>query len=336
MMMVFYRYLALLCTALTFGVVALGAYVRLSDAGLGCPDWPGCYGQATPAHATEAIAAAEQANPAGPVTLGKAWREMAHRYVAGGLGLLMLGLCALAWVLRQRIGYSPLLATVAVLVVGFQAMLGKWTVTLLLKPAIVTGHLVGGMTTLGLLSWLAARQWHGAARGAGAGLRFMAGVGLLLLGAQIALGGWVSTNYAALACPDLPMCQGAWLPPMDFANAFHLTRELGMTGDGALLPAAALTAIHLTHRVGAVVVSSWLVLLAMGLVLSRRRPGMGLLLLVLLVMQVGLGLANVWLSLPLPVAVAHNAGAAALVVLLVVLNFSLAPDAQALLRRRKR
>ena len=232
-----YRPLAILATLLAFGVVALGAYVRLSDAGLGCPDWPGCYGHwlGVPEAAHEQ-AAASQAFPGKPVNAGRAWKEMVHRYFAGTLGLLILALCVLAWRHRQKLATSPALPTLLLGIVTFQALLGMWTVTLLLKPVIVSAHLLGGMTTLSLLVWLSLRrgkQRFGQQARTSGGIRLLALLALTVGFAQIALGGWVSSNYAALACPDFPTCKGAWLPEMDFGHAFSLHRELGQTADGA-------------------------------------------------------------------------------------------------------
>lgn len=318
-----YRRLVFVTAALTFVLVVLGAYVRLSDAGLGCPDWPGCYGELTPHHAAEEIAQAEAARPGGPVSAPKAWKEMVHRYLAGSVGLLIVSIAVMAWRRRRESEQAPWLAMALVAVVGLQALFGKWTVTMLLKPAIVTGHLIGGMTTLALLVWLALRQ--GGVRtphpAAPARLRAAAAFGFVLLATQVVLGGWVSTNYAALACTDLPTCHGAWLPAMDFGNAFHIVRELGRTADGTLLPLEALTAIHWMHRVGAVVVLCYLT--GLGVALARQPALPGRLLIAAVWLQFGLGLANVAFSLPLPNAVAHNAGAAALVVLMVVINFKL-------------
>ena len=320
----FYRPLLILATLLAFGVVSLGAYVRLSDAGLGCPDWPGCYGHllGVPEQAHEQSAAL-QAFPGKPVEPHKAWKEMLHRYLAGTLGLLILGIAGLAWRHRRELRQSPLLPTVLVAVVGFQAMLGMWTVTLLLKPVIVSAHLLGGMSTLALLLWLVLRQTLGNQIPAGSGLRTLGTLALVVVIGQIALGGWVSSNYAALACADFPTCQGVWLPEMDFQHAFQLRRDLGQTADGALLSNAALTAIHWTHRIGAL-----LVLLIAG-TLTRtlwQHPGWrgwGLLLAGALGTQLSLGIANVLLSLPLPLAVAHNTGAALLLAIMLALNFRL-------------
>lgn len=299
------RALILATLGLAFVVVVVGAYVRLSDAGLGCPDWPLCYGQPIPAEQLDGAA------------LGKAWTEMAHRYLAGTLGILILIVAFPSWWTRR----SPWLTSAIVALVIFQATLGMWTVTMLLKPAIVTAHLVGGMATLALLAWLYL-EWgqHSPAPEARA-LRPAAVTGLSVVLLQIALGGWVSANYAALACPDLPLCLGQVVPPMDFGNAFHVVRELGYTGQGELLPREALTAIHWAHRVFALVVVAavgWVSLKAL-LVAGLRR--LAALIGVLVVLQFLLGISNVAFGLPLALAAAHNAGAALLLLALVVLNF---------------
>jgi cytochrome c oxidase assembly protein subunit 15 len=316
MMQKFFDRLVLCAACLALCVVILGAYVRLSDAGLGCPDWPGCYGQLTVPHA----ATAQQAFPGKPLEAYKAWKEMGHRYFAGTLGLLILGVCVVAWRGRGSIEGSPVLSTVLLGLVLFQAALGMWTVTLLLKPVIVSLHLLGGMATLALLTWLAASRWLPSSRSANANLQPWALLGLLVVAGQIALGGWTSSNYAALACTDFPTCQGVWWPQADFTHAFHLVRDLGTNADGSQLSSASLTAIHLAHRMGALVTFLYL-----GWFGSRllREPGLaiwGKLLLGLLLGQVGLGVGNVLFSLPLPLAVAHNAGAAMLLVTLAVIN----------------
>lgn len=290
--------LALAALALTFVVVVVGAYVRLSDAGLGCPDWPLCYGKPIPDEPD-----------------AKQWKEMGHRWLAGTLGLLLFALLLAAWRKRQ----SPGLATAIAALVVFQAALGMWTVTLLLKPVIVTAHLAGGMTLLALLVWyFLSRLSHATAPEARA-LRRPAASALAVLAAQILLGGWVSANYAALACPDLPLCLGQVVPPMDFANAFHVVRELGRTDAGELLPQAALTAIHWSHRMFALVVVGvvgWAAMRA-----GKLYPTLGIFIGALLLLQFSLGIANVAFNLPLALAAAHNAGAAALLAALVVLNF---------------
>jgi cytochrome c oxidase assembly protein subunit 15 len=321
--MTFYRNLILAALVLAFGVVSLGAYVRLSDAGLGCPDWPGCYGKLTPHHAAGDIDAALAEHPGGPVSHAKAWKEMVHRYFAGTLGLLVLGIAVLSW-RRRAAGGGPGLPMLLLGLVVFQALLGMWTVTQLLKPLVVSAHLLGGMSTLALLLWLWLRE---RSRPSGAyparvdPLRTSALFGLALVAMQIALGGWVSTNYAALACPDFPLCHGAWTPPMDFEPGFTLHRKLGETASGDLLPLAALTAIHWVHRVMALIVTLYLGWLVLRLLRAPGFAGMGLAIGGLLALQVSLGISNVLLSLPLPVAVAHNAGAALLLASLVWLNF---------------
>ncbi|MDD2873186.1 MAG: COX15/CtaA family protein [Azoarcus sp.] len=321
--MTVYRRLIFMALMLTAVVVVFGAYVRLSDAGLGCPDWPGCYGQITPQHAADDILGAQEADPHGPVSLPKAWKEMVHRYLAASLGLMIIGIAVLAWRHRHHKGAAPWVATLLVGVVIFQGLLGKWTVTLLLKPAIVTGHLLGGLTTLALLTWLAVRVAGIGREVVPSRLLWAARVGLLVLVAQIALGGWTSTNYAALACTDFPRCHGSLWPVADYANAFHVVRELGMTADGELLSLSALTAIHWSHRLGALVAGG--VLLMLGWALARRVPtaGAGVALIAAVLLQICLGVANVALSLPLPLAAMHNAGAALLVALMVWINFRL-------------
>jgi cytochrome c oxidase assembly protein subunit 15 len=315
-----YRKLVLLAACLALVVIVVGAYVRLEDAGLGCPDWPGCYGQliGVPEQAHE-VAKAEQAFPGKTVDVGRARTELFHRYLAGTLGLLILAIAALAWRRRDEPRQSPWLATALVVLVAFQATLGKWTVTMLLKPAIVTAHLLGGMAALALLVWFSLERFAHAPAPETRALRLPALLALLVVGMQIALGGWVSANYAALACPDLPLCLGEAAPPMDFANAFHVLRELGQTGEGELLPREALTAIHWSHRVFALVVLvavGWVALKAF-----RLSKPLAVLIAALLVLQLSLGVANVALSLPLALAAAHNAGAALLLASLVVLNF---------------
>ena len=321
-----YRKLILFAVFLAFGVVVLGAYVRLSDAGLGCPDWPGCYGEITPAHAAEEIAAVAATQPHGPVTLPKAWKEMVHRYFASSLGLLIIAIAGIAWRKRLQLKQSPALPIALIGVVVFQGLLGMWTVTRLLKPAIVTAHLLGGLSLLALLTWLALRQLPSSG---GAGIMIarstkrLAALSLAVLGVQIALGGWVSTNYAALACQDFPLCQGSLLPEMDFHNAFHIVRELGMTAQGELLSMQALTAIHWMHRLGALMALAVVGLLAYRLLTGESARPLGKLLAAALLLQILLGIGNIYLGLPLMLAVAHNAGAALLVVVLVVVNFHL-------------
>ena len=335
-LVVFVRYLRLralviAATVVTLALVMLGAYVRLTDAGLGCPDWPGCYGKLSPSHAAAEIRAAEAVAPAGPVSLPKAWSEMLHRYFASFVGVIIV---AIAWqTLRRRLRDNPgaddpsaqvglPLALVGLVIL--QGLFGKWTVTLLLKPAIVTLHLLGGMVLVALLAWLTARHL-GISGGQPSTLRAIRPwvvVGVVILGAQIALGGWVSTNYAALACVDFPTCHGEWAPEMDFGHGFHFFRELGMTAEGGALSNQALNAIHWAHRVGALVTLAYLAVLGHSAMRLRGLRRFGIAVLVLLLIQVMLGIANVLASLPLLVAVAHNGVAALLLAALVMLNFA--------------
>ena len=316
------RQLIWLTTLLALAVIVLGAYVRLSDAGLGCPDWPGCYGHLGVPVSPEQIQKAKVLYPDQTIEHPKAAKEMLHRYLAGGLGLLILliNILALKTVSPAR---PPMAVTLGLLVlVIFQALLGMWTVTLLLKPVIVTAHLLGGMAILVLLVWLSLSVYAPRSRVANSSaLSRLSTLGLLVVFLQVALGGWVSSNYAALACSDFPLCQGRWWPPMDFSHAFHLTRELGKAADGGSLGREALTALHWTHRVGAlvtVVVVGALVWRAARYSLLRNTA---FLVLGLLLTQVALGIANVWLSLPLSVALLHNAGAALLLCALTMLKF---------------
>lgn len=311
-----YRLVARAALCLALLVAPLGAFVRLSDAGLGCPDWPGCYGRLVGVPGQEGAA---QAFPDRPLEAGKAWKEVIHRYAAGTLATLVAAVTVLAWRRRRR------LAPAVLGVVVFQALLGMWTVTLLLRPVIVTGHLLGGMTLIALLTLLAfahgdASVWAARSRGP----RRLAAFTLAALTVQIALGGWVSTNYAALACQDFPGCQGSLWPRMAFGPAFTLVRELGRDAQGDLLPLAALTAIHWAHRCGALLMLLLGGSLAVRLLADPHWRGWGLGVAVALLAQLAMGVANVLLSLPLPLAVAHNLGAALLLATLVLLNARLA------------
>ena len=305
--------LALGGVALAAVVVVLGAYTRLVDAGLGCPDWPGCYGQLGVPTGDAEIARAEQAFPDAPVEAAKAWTEMVHRYAATALGLLILIL--LGVVLKNRQPWRlPALLTVLVIA---QGAFGAWTVTLRLWPQVVTAHLLGGMATLGLLWLLCLTRrrpaWLDVPVAGG-----LAVVALVALIAQIALGGWLTSNYAALACPDFPTCHGLWWPPMDFASGFDVAQRIGPNYLGGLLSSDGRVAIHVAHRLGAV-----LVLVAVGALAWRlgNRPlawAIG----AALAAQLGLGIANVLFALPLAIAALHNAGAAVLLLLLVAVNYA--------------
>ena len=314
---------------LAFFVVLLGAYVRLSDAGLGCPDWPGCYGRLLVPQDQTAIANANTAYPERPVEIAKAWKEMVHRYLAVLLGLLILVIAWFAWRAR-KLSESYSLCYWLVGVVIFQGILGMWTVTLLVKPAIVLLHLVGGFTTLALLWWLRLSTATNDSRvRLSKQLGYIAKFGLCVLLIQILLGGWTSTNYAALSCPDFPTCQTKWWPSMDFSDAFTFWRELGINYEGGVLSNPSRVAIHVSHRIGAIVTT--LVLLGVVFAAWRERhassiaAGSSVALLALLTIQVGLGLGNIFLSLPMSVATAHNGGAALLVLALVYIIFHSQP-----------
>jgi len=316
--------LAGLGTLLALLVIVLGAWVRLSDAGLGCPDWPGCYGQLTWPNAPHEVESANQAFPERPVETHKAWKEMVHRYLAGGLVLLVLALNRVAW---RRENGAPAMRTPALallILILLQAALGMWTVTLKLKPLIVMLHLMGGMTTLALLVWM----WHrsGSAHGYSPGrqlrsLRRWIVTGLCVLAIQIALGGWTSANYAALVCPDLPTCMGAWWPETNFAEGFRLWREIGVDYEGGVLDLPSRTAIHVTHRIGALVTLAVMLLIAGRLIRTPALQRLGVLLAALVSLQFLLGLMNIVLRLPLSNAVAHNGVAALLLAVLVTLLY---------------
>lgn len=328
------RRLALLGAILCFGVVVLGGYTRLSNSGLGCPDWPGCFGHVAPTGSAEHYAT--------DADVRKAWVEMIHRYFASTLGLIIVAITALSIRARREPGVSVGFAIALLALVVFQGVLGMLTVTWLLKPLIVTGHLVGGLTTFALLWWLwlsmQARAHpvdgvsvlagntvaHGGARA-----RLWAGLALGALAIQVWLGGWTSSNYAAVACPDLPQCQAQWLPEANFRDAFVLWRGLGINYAGGVLDHPARVAIHYTHRVGALVTT---VLMLLAAFFSLRGLGAGprwaaLAVLVALAFQLTIAAFMVLRAFPLPLAAAHNAGAALLVGATVFLNRKLRPVA---------
>jgi heme a synthase len=359
--------IAWLAVALALGVIVFGAFVRLSNAGLSCPDWPTCYGRASWPTATSQGLADHAATAIRPVEIHKAWREQLHRMVAGALGVLVLALALIA-ARKRRHGVLQVVAAAALValaiplymrgmhvaasalaiageavlliaalrwsnvdlartaaltlaVIIFQALLGMWTVTWLLKPIVVMGHLLGGLTTFALLTWMAWRATHSPIRLVDAlALRRWVVVVLALLAVQIALGGWTSANYAALACAnDFPRCVGQWWPPHDFREGFVLWRGIGVDYEGGVLDGASRIAIQLAHRMMAVVAFTGLVALALRLLRTPGLRGWAVLLALLACTQVALGIANVKLSLPLDVAVAHNAGAVLLLFVLVSL-----------------
>jgi cytochrome c oxidase assembly protein subunit 15 len=331
------RAIAIAAFSLCLGVVVLGAYVRLSDAGLGCPDWPGCYGHLTPAGAAADERTASAPTAGRPLEIGKAWREMLHRYAAGTLGALIICLTALglAW-RRERI--VPAWFVIALLaIVLLQGTLGMLTVTRLLKPLFVSLHLLFGFTTLSLLWWLVLtlRQPQRGARADLAvrgltGARRLALLGLIAISLQIALGGWTSSNYAATACPDVPTCQGLWWPQADFRAAFMPWQAVRvdpqLNYEGGVLDNRARTAIQVSHRFGALVASLALLAAAIaGLRLGGPAAAAAQGLLLLLALQLVLGVSMVLRGFPLGLATAHNAGAALLLLATLALNRSLWP-----------
>lgn len=319
--------LTLLALILALIVVVLGAYTRLSDAGLGCPDWPGCYGNLAVPDAEHEMQQANAAFPDRPLHQGKAWKEMIHRYAAGTLGLIILMLAILAWSNRRDTRQPIKVPMLLVAVVIFQALLGMWTVTLLLKPIVVTAHLLGGMLILVLLFWLLLGQFfHGTAPpGTRDRLLPWAIFGVVVVTAQIFLGGWTSANYAAVICPEFPTCRaGDWWPEPDFAEGFVFWRGLGVDYEGGVLGVDGRTAVQLAHRVGALV--TVLVLLAVAVRAwfgqGHRSRVTSCAVLVLLCVQVGFGIANVLMVRPLLIAVAHNAVAGLLLLSLVALLYT--------------
>lgn len=315
-----YRKLAWITAFLTLDLIMVGSFTRLTDSGLGCPDWPGCYGHSNPWSAGDQIRQAQDALPTGPVTMSKAWIEMVHRYFALAVGVLIIVLAAQAWRRAQPPSSprrSPWWATAALVWVCVQGLFGALTVTMRLQPAIVTLHLLGGVGLLAILTWIALHEAPTDNSIVAPRVRAMAVVALGVVFVQIALGGWVSSNYAVMACPDFPLCQGELLPPMNFSDGFTWWRALGQTGDGELIQVQALVAIHWTHRIFAFAV----VVAVAALAWQLWRSGFSSLakgLLGLLILQLLTGLSNVVLQWPLLLAVLHSGGAALLVAVLVV------------------
>lgn len=307
--------------AVLFGllVVGVGAYTRLADAGLGCPDWPGCYGSLIVPQGSEAVAAAEANFPDAPVETEKAWWEMIHRYLATTLGLLIVGICLSAW-RHRRTGIPWKLPMALVVLVICQGAFGAWTVTLKLWPQVVTAHLLGGFTTVALLWLLLLRLGFGSTWNVAGKLRSHALVALVLVVLQVALGGWTSTNYAALACSDFPGCQaGAAWPDMDFVKGFDLAQEVGPNYLGGKLDNSARQAVHMTHRLGALVILLVVGLLALRM--SQAGSDLAGWLGAVLALQLALGILNIVWVLPLLNATFHNLGGAALLLVLVAVNY---------------
>jgi len=322
--------LALIATCFALCVIALGAFTRLVDAGLGCPDWPGCYGHLLWPNEASEITAANKAFPHAPVETDKTWPEMVHRYLATSLGLFCIALVVVA--LRHRGPGQPLKLPLFLLAfVILQGMFGMWTVTLKLWPQVVTAHLLGGFTTFSLLWLLTLRlnnqhlQVASDSYAALQSLRPLAMSGLLIVIVQIALGGWTAANYAAVACPDLPTCQARWWPAMDFASGFNLMQGIGPNYLGGVLDNEARVAIHMSHRIGAIftlLYVGWLSLRLLRFPVEKLQ-GLGRIIAAVLCLQFGLGLGNIFFQFPLVVTVSHNAVGALLLLALVTLNYRL-------------
>lgn len=322
------RRLVIVSILLAIVVVTLGAYTRLTHAGLGCPDWPGCYGLLDVPETSEQILKAEQAFPERPVEPEKAWNEMIHRYFAGALGLLILAIAVLAFKNREQ-GTPLKLPLLILCIVIFQAALGMWTVTMMLMPIVVMGHLLGGFTTLCLLFLLYLRLTPYRIPGGDPTVRKYAkfgGIGIIILTAQIALGGWTSSNYAALVCTDLPICQAGWVEQLTFEDSFDLIPPEKETYEFGHLDHYSRVTIHVVHRIGAIITAIYLLWLALA-VFRKANTGFfktsSVGLIIILTVQVLLGVSNVWFSLPLAVAVSHNIVAACLMLMLIALTYSL-------------
>ncbi len=319
--------------------VVLGAWVRLTAAGLGCPDWPTCYGHITPGQALENVAQVNVAYPDRPLEYGKASREMIHRYAATGLGFLIVVMAVLA-VTNRRSSAQPVAVPLFLLAfVILQGLFGALTVTWKLKPLIVTLHLLGGFTMLAILWWLCLRPAYRELHPRELILRRLATIALAALVVQIALGGWTSSNYAATACPDVPTCQDAWWPPMDFSEAFVLWRGVGIDYEGGVLDPAARVAIHVSHRIGALAASLFLAIAAFTTLSRARNPQLrraGVAVLLALGLQIALGVSTILEGYPLALATAHNAGAALLLLTMITLLRHLWPLRATWLRGEKR
>jgi fused signal recognition particle receptor len=319
-----FRKITLVGVLLALIVIVMGAYVRLSDAGLGCPDWPGCYGRIIPEDSAEFRSGAELAFPDRPLDSAKAWKEMSHRYLAAGLGVVILLLAVSSWWQRQCRAAAMTASWGLAAMAAVQAALGMWAVKLHTMPVVVTAHLLLGMLTFWLLFWLYLRVGPGVSRmTARGGPANFARLGILVLFFQIVLGGWTSTNYASLACPDFPLCQGEWWPKADYREALNFFHGI-VTGETGILPAEAQVAVHWLHRVGAVLTLLLLSGVALSAALTKRARSVrraALWLSLLLIVQFGLGIAVIMLALPLWIAVTHTAFAALLMLPLIVISF---------------
>jgi len=319
--------LALFAVMLAFTVVILGAYTRLTDAGLGCPDWPGCYGHVMVPQDSVTMNQVQQSFPGVHIEKRKAWTEMVHRYLAGTLGLVIAFLAGLSLVGRKKVNYPLVIPFLLIGLVVFQAVLGMWTVTLKLFPPVVMGHLLGGLSILSLLwlFFLFAKE-----KQLTDSLHFeknyhpWAMIGLFIVFVQLTLGGWVSSNYAALICPDFPYCQGQWLPHLDFKTAFNFFTPIGINYQGGVLGNTARVTIHMAHRIGAVLTALYVLWLAIRLVRFEKEKvlrTLGYVMGAIVLTQFTLGILNVKWLLPLPVAVAHNGVAGLLLLSVITLNY---------------
>jgi cytochrome c oxidase assembly protein subunit 15 len=311
--LLWFRRAALLGAVLAAIVVVVGAWVRLTDAGLGCPDWPGCYGHVHPAQVVDRVGEANAAFPSRPFQYQKALHEMVHRYIASTLGLVIIALAVLSFRNRRDPAQPRVLPWLLLALVCLQGALGAFTVTRLLQPLIVTAHLAGGMTTLAILWWLALWPKRRELKPAERPIRVLALLALAVVATQILLGGWTSSNYAAVACPDFPLCQGSWSPPADFRNAFVLWRGFGIDYEGGVLAQAARTAIQLSHRMGAVVTAAVLLILALQAfrrTQSRAARAAAVAVALAVALQWLIGMNLIWQGYPLWLGTSHNAGAA--------------------------
>lgn len=322
-----FQTIALIAFLLALVVVTLGAYVRLSDAGLGCPDWPGCYGKIGVPKGKAQVEQANRLYPERKLEATKAWKEMTHRYFAGSLGLLIMALAVLSWRKRRANPTTFRFAAGLVVLVVFQALLGMWTVTEKLNPAIVTSHLLMGFLTLALLAQLYLSKKVQTTEKISNFLKIISFVTLLAVVMQIFLGGWTSSNYAAVVCHDFPACyDNQWLPKQDFSEAFVLWRGSGVDYEGGVLNEAARISIHMSHRLGALIAGICTIIFGAFLWFKMRSPFLrmaGLATLLLVVVQISLGISVVFMSRPLHLAVMHNGVAALLFSLLLVIYLQL-------------
>lgn len=313
--------LSLFAVITACSLIVLGAYVRLSDAGLGCPDWPGCFGTLTVPQSELAIHEAQKLFFVDSIEVGKAWKEMIHRYVAGFLGILIFVLGYFSYKNSAFLKVKKIIPSGLILLVIFQALLGMWTVTLLLKPIIVSLHLMGGMAIMSLLTFFAYRHSANFSKVNINSLDFkLIRILLILLFVQVFLGGWTSTNYAGLACTDFPTCHGEIIPKLDFFNAFNFLRDLGQSSDGSSLKIEAYETIQWTHRIGAYIVALYVLLIIKVIFKYEKLKFVACLLGGVLILQIIIGVSNLLLHLPIFLATMHTFGAVLLILIATLLN----------------